>query len=772
MKDAITIGVLIGGTANSPYTLSLMQGIHHATQQLKINALYFLGIHSSFYNQLASAEPTEEDFDYQFNIVPDYAGLGNVDALIISYGTLCVYLGSNDKSEYLKKYQNIPYVLLGEKDDTGRGCSIVVDNYGGMYELVEHLVRDHGYREFTFLSGPRSNSDASERKRAVFDVMKRYGIPFSEERVAYGDYSKEVEDQVNDLLDRYPGMEAMICANDLMADTAYRECEKRGLVVGRDIAITGYDDWEIAESMNPPLTTVLQNSYDMGYMAAMSAYELIQGSAPKSVVVPAQVKYRASCGCRILEKAPFENGVSAPDGQDRFVDYLMNKILLANLNEIIRRRLRSCAEKLLREDFTDPARKRQILTDVEELLAQGEDKYLSSNALMRVLNEYINALIRGEMTPEGTQTLLELKDDIQDTILSHTIKSQNDKYAGYEQETWSLPLISRQMMNHIDDEQEFYRMAMVKLSAMRVRSSYLYVFQDPVPHLKDEVWQCPEKMYLAAYQVGDKVKAFSREDRPVLTKEKGIADYCAKDGIFNMSVFCLFAGKMQYGILVMEIDTSEMALSYLISMQVANALRFFELSTEQRRTRRKLEMLVKEINEKNEVLNFISENDALTGCLNRRGFMEQAVALNRENVGKQAYMLFADLDHLKEINDRFGHLEGDFAIRHCASAIRQAVGDRGIVARIGGDEFVAFAVGETAREAEEIIAATKEINRRFNEGSDKDYYVEVSMGYQELICRENASLTEVLAQADRALYEAKKKRRKTICKFTEEAETP
>ena len=49
----------------------------------------------------------------------------------------------------------------------------------------------------------------------------------------------------------------MICANDVMAETAYRECGKRGLVVGKDIAITGFDDWELAKTMNPPLTTVL-----------------------------------------------------------------------------------------------------------------------------------------------------------------------------------------------------------------------------------------------------------------------------------------------------------------------------------------------------------------------------------------------------------------------------------------------------------------------------------------------------------------------------------
>lgn len=58
----------------------------------------------------------------------------------------------------------------------------------------------------------------------------------------------------------------------------------------------------------------------------------------------------------------------------------------------------------------------------------------------------------------------------------------------------------------------------------------------------------------------------------------------------------------------------------------------------------KLETLVREIEEKNEVLNFLSESDALTGCLNRRGFMEKAVQMNREYEGKEIVILFADLD--------------------------------------------------------------------------------------------------------------------------------
>ena len=72
-----------------------------------------------------------------------------------------------------------------------------------------------------------------------------------------------------------------------------------------------------------------------------------------------------------------------------------------------------------------------------------------------------------------------------------------------------------------------------------------------------------------------------------------------------------------------EIDPANLSLFYLISRQIGNMLRMYQMSREQKKMQQKLETLVREIEEKNEVLNFLSESDALTGCLNRRGFMEK-----------------------------------------------------------------------------------------------------------------------------------------------------
>lgn len=221
MKKRYTIGVMIGN-ANSPHTMDLMQGIFHAAQSMDVNVILFLGIHSSYYYKSYFGEDVEDDYDYQFNAAYDYQAFADLDVLVIAYGSLCIFLDEKESATFLEKYRDKPRVLLEERDKTGTSTSIITDNYNGMYAIAEHLVKDHGYRNFTYLAGPHGNTDARERRQAVYDVMEKYEIPFGPERIAYGDYSSCVQKQVNHLLDAYPDMEAMICANDVMAETAYR----------------------------------------------------------------------------------------------------------------------------------------------------------------------------------------------------------------------------------------------------------------------------------------------------------------------------------------------------------------------------------------------------------------------------------------------------------------------------------------------------------------------------------------------------------------------
>ena len=346
------------------------------------------------------------------------------------------------------------------------------------------------------------------------------------------------------------------------------------------------------------------------------------------------------------------------------------------------------------------------------------------------------------------------------------VRKEKNHMEDFIQQSCFLPLISRDMLSTLQNEQELYKNALIKLSALQAASSYLYILKEPVTHYKNENWNCPDELYLAAYQEGKEVHSFENNRRPRIfanvfnnshLKSRHVNDN------YNICVFCLFSGEIQYGILAVEIDPSNIILFYLVSRQIGNMLRLFQLSKEQRNMQMKLEQLVQEIQEKNEVLNFISESDPLTGCMNRRGFMETAVKFNREHEGTEALLLFADLDHLKEINDVFGHAEGDFAIKHCGEILKKQAVENGIVGRIGGDEFCILIPGDACT-GNAFIEQIRSANNTFNLQSEKPYYIEISIGFTQIVCEKDLLIAEEMKRADQALYEAKKGRRKSIQK--------
>ena len=80
----------------------------------------------------------------------------------------------------------------------------------------------------------------------------------------------------------------------------------------------------------------------------------------------------------------------------------------------------------------------------------------------------------------------------------------------------------------------------------------------------------------------------------------------------------------------------------------------------------------------------------LTGLLNRRGLIESVKPLWDDLLGHSVAFISIDLDHLKKINDAFGHAAGDQALRLVGQALQDSLPDGAAGSRIGGDEFVAF----------------------------------------------------------------------------------
>jgi diguanylate cyclase (GGDEF)-like protein len=120
-------------------------------------------------------------------------------------------------------------------------------------------------------------------------------------------------------------------------------------------------------------------------------------------------------------------------------------------------------------------------------------------------------------------------------------------------------------------------------------------------------------------------------------------------------------------------------------------------------------------------------------------------------------MIFIDVDHLKYINDTFGHLEGDRALIDTARCLKESCREADIVARLGGDEFVALMTVESDQTAELICNRIHNRVETHNREAVRDYQLSLSVGAKRTQA-EGTMLADLLAQADSALYEQKRGR--------------
>lgn len=147
--------------------------------------------------------------------------------------------------------------------------------------------------------------------------------------------------------------------------------------------------------------------------------------------------------------------------------------------------------------------------------------------------------------------------------------------------------------------------------------------------------------------------------------------------------------------------------------------------------------------------------DPLTGVLNRRSFVEH-FDLAQER-GAAGFLLIADVDYLKSINDRFGHPAGDAAIMATAAALRETLGPQSLIARIGGDEFCAFLPTETAHDVAALNLRMNDIaTREFQTRTGLDEEMSLTLGYQS--CHRGLTFEAAIARADKMLYGSKRER--------------
>jgi len=154
----------------------------------------------------------------------------------------------------------------------------------------------------------------------------------------------------------------------------------------------------------------------------------------------------------------------------------------------------------------------------------------------------------------------------------------------------------------------------------------------------------------------------------------------------------------------------------------------------------------------------LSITDPLTGLYNRRGFLtlaEQQMKLSLRTRGR-LILLFADLDGMKRINDSLGHEEGDKALIEASAVLRETLRSSDIVARMGGDEFVALAIDPEVTDPGIIISRLQERIASQNRQPGRKFTMSMSVGYACYDPSDPVPLDALMTRADNAMYAQKK----------------
>ena len=158
-------------------------------------------------------------------------------------------------------------------------------------------------------------------------------------------------------------------------------------------------------------------------------------------------------------------------------------------------------------------------------------------------------------------------------------------------------------------------------------------------------------------------------------------------------------------------------------------------------------------------LQSLALTDDLTCLYNRRAFLALATQQVRHmrRKGEGLLLFFADLDRLKDINDSFGHHEGDLALIRAADALEQTFRDSDIIARWGGDEFAVLALEATCQNQEAMLRRLERSLRKSN-ADESRYKLSLSVGVARFDPNDELSVGELIEQADLAMYQEKKRK--------------
>jgi LacI family transcriptional regulator len=190
----------------------------------------------------------------------------------------------------------VPIVFVDRAVDGMAAPVVRAEGSRAIAALVDHLV-DLGHERIAVITGPRRSPTGRERLTAFRTAMRAHSLDLPRELVRFGNFQADSGRRAAaQLLDLDDPPTAVFAIDSPMAMGALQELRRRGLRIGSDIAVSGFDDPPWFQLLDPPMTTVSQPVSRMGALAAEMLVDAIGGGPAGSHLLDCELVVRASCG--------------------------------------------------------------------------------------------------------------------------------------------------------------------------------------------------------------------------------------------------------------------------------------------------------------------------------------------------------------------------------------------------------------------------------------------------------------------------------------------
>ncbi len=214
-----------------------------------------------------------------------------------------------DDPRIIKTWQRkIPLMLIPGDIHNPKIPSVDIDNIGGAFAAVEHLI-GLGHKRIAFINGAMNSKYSIERLAGYQSALEKHSVPIQETLIVDSQFNPETTYYgMKKLLSLPTPPTAVLVINDYSAIGAMRAAKEKGYRIPEDISVIGFGDVPFSSMTDPPLTTVHESFQEMGWQVTERLLKIIEGKrlSKRHLVFPAGLVIRKSTA------APFDSGAAGP----------------------------------------------------------------------------------------------------------------------------------------------------------------------------------------------------------------------------------------------------------------------------------------------------------------------------------------------------------------------------------------------------------------------------------------------------------------------------